>query len=381
MRVLIYAPQATSAMRHIVESLACELARHVEVVLYRPNTAGELERGAASSNLTLVQFKGSRYRALRGLAHCSPLRQYREAIRLRALRPDLIHVFNGEGYLLPALMLRMMAGVPMVVTLHDPVPHPGDLIARLTTGITQMLVYRRAASIHVFAEVFREHLAEHEVPPGRVYVTRLGSVAEVFTRHDTSRVARENAALLFGRLEYYKGIDVLVDAGLALAARGKPRRIIIAGPGRIPRKLRARILAHPEIFELHNRFVPDDEAAILLKRSSTCVLPYHQATQSCLPPIADAYCQRIIASRSGSFIEEIPRLGGVLVTPGSVEELAQALADDQESGSSPIPRPEMYAWPAIADSLLNAYRETLERFHRAPARTASRSEAHELGSA
>jgi len=212
-------------------------------------------------------------------------------------------------------------------------------------------------------------------------VTRLGSVAEVFTRHDTSQVACENAALLFGRLEYYKGMDVLVDAGLALAARGRPRRIIIAGPGRIPRKLRTRILAHPEIFELHNRFVPDDEAAILLKRSSTCVLPYHQATQSCMPPIADAYRQRIIASRSGSFIEEISRLGGVLVTPGSVEELAQALADDQEARSSPTPSPETYAWPAIAGALLNAYRETIERFHRERAKAASRSEANELESA
>jgi len=154
LRVLLYAPQATSAMRHIVELLASELARHIEVVVYRPNTAGGLERGAENPRLTLIQFEASRHRALRGLAHYNPLRQYREVIRLRALRPDLIHVFNGQEYLLPALTLRMMPDVPMMVTLHDPVLHPGDLIGRVTTGLTRMLAYRRAASMHVFRRGF-----------------------------------------------------------------------------------------------------------------------------------------------------------------------------------------------------------------------------------
>jgi len=368
-------------MRYIIELLASELAHHIEVVVYRPNTAGGLERGAENPRLTLIQFEASRYRPLRGLAHYSLRRQYCEVVRLRALRPDLIHVFNGEEYLLPALALRMMPDVPMLVTVHDPVLHPGEHVGRLTTGIMRRLLYRRAAAIHILAEVFGKVLSAHGVPRDRVYVTRLGSLAGVFTRYDTSSTRCENAALLFGQLKRYKGIDVLVEAGLALAARGKPRRIIIAGPGRIPHRLRAMILAHPEIFELHNYYLPDNEAAILLKRSSTCVLPYHQATQSCLPPIADAYGHRIIATRSGSFIEEIPRLGGMLVTPGSVEELARALEEDQESRSPPTPSPEIYAWPAIANSLVEAYAETIERFCRAPARNPPPANAEKVESA
>ncbi len=364
MKVLLYAPQATSAMRHIVESLALELARHVEVVLYRPQTAGEIEYRTGDARLRLHQFRASQCRIVRGVQHYNPVRQYRELISLRGHRPDLLHVFNGEGNLLPVLALRMMREVPMMVTVHDPVLHPGDKMGRGINAIRQTLVYRRAAAIHVFAEVFREHLVQRGVLPDRIYVTRLGGVAHVFARHDMSRIARENAALLFGRLEYYKGIDVLVGAGLALAACGKPRRIIIAGPGRLPRKLRATIVAHPEVFELHNRFISDREAAILLKRSSTCVLPYLQATQSCLPPIADAYGLRIIASRLGSFIDEVPPLGGTLVAPGSVEDLAWALAEDLRSSIPPIPHPEMYAWPPIASLLLKAYSETIKRFVR-----------------
>ena len=381
MKVLLYAPQATNAMRHIVESFACELARHIEVVLYRPNTAGGLERGVGNPRLTLVQFEASKSRMLRGLAHYNPIRQYHEVARVRSLRPDLIHVFNGDGYLLPALALRMIPAVPMMVTLHDPIPHPGDLIGSATTALARMMVVPRAAAIHVFAGVFRDHLCRHGASRERVHVTRLGDIAEVFTRHDTSSVARENAAILFGRLEHYKGIGVLVEAGLALKARGKSRRVIIAGAGHLPRAMLRKILAHPDIFELHNRFISEPEAAILLKRASTCVLPYLAATQSALPRIAQAYGQRIVASRSGAFIEEIPLLGGTLVTPGSVEELADALEDDRESGSLQTPALDLYGWPGIADAMLTAYTSTIASFHNAAAKAGRASKPNEIRAA
>ena len=48
MRVRPSTSKATSAIRHIVELLACELAPRVEVVLYRPNTAEELERAESA---------------------------------------------------------------------------------------------------------------------------------------------------------------------------------------------------------------------------------------------------------------------------------------------------------------------------------------------
>ena len=99
----------------------------MEVVVYRPSTAGKLDRGRGNPRLTLVQFEASKSRLRRGLAHYDPIRQHREVMRVRSLRPDLIHVFNGDGYIFPALALRMLPAVPMMVTLHDPIAHPGDL--------------------------------------------------------------------------------------------------------------------------------------------------------------------------------------------------------------------------------------------------------------
>ena len=161
---------------------------------------------------------------------------------------------------------------------------------------------------------------------------------------------------------------MLVEAGLALKARGRTRRIIIAGAGHLPRAIRRKILAHPEIFELHHHFISEPEAAVLLKRASTCVLPYLAATQSCLPPIAQAYGQRIVASRSGAFMEEIPLLGGTFGYAGLGGGTGRRAADDREFPSSQTSALDFYGWPGIADAILEAYTLTIASFQNALAK-------------
>ncbi|WP_279184938.1 glycosyltransferase family 4 protein, partial [Thermus thermophilus] len=127
----------------------------------------------------------------------------------------------------------------------------------------------------------------------------------------------------FGRLEAYKGIDILVKAILALEGR---RRALIAGPGQVPRILRRAMREHPSWFEVHNRYVPDEEAALFFQRASVLVLPYRQATQSSLPLIGAAFGLAVVASAVGAFVEDVPRVGGILVPPNNPQTLAQVLA-------------------------------------------------------
>ena len=127
-----------------------------------------------------------------------------------------------------------------------------------------------------------------------------GSFADRFLRHAKPGVQREeDLVLFFGRLEAYKGIDILVKAILALEGR---RRALIAGPGQVPRILRRAMREHPSWFEVHNRYVPDEEAALFFQRASVLVLPYLQATQSSLPLIGAAFGLAVVASAVGAFV-------------------------------------------------------------------------------
>ena len=76
---------------------------------------------------------------------------------------------------------------------------------------------------------------------------------------------------------------------------------------------------------LLNRFIEDEEVAVLLQRASVLVLPYLQATQSSLPLIAAAFELPVVASAVGNFPTEVSALGGVVVFPGNPHALANGI--------------------------------------------------------
>jgi glycosyltransferase involved in cell wall biosynthesis len=149
-----------------------------------------------------------------------------------------------------------------------------------------------------------------------------GSLAPRFLRYRKPGIQREPIALFFGRIEAYKGLDTLVEAGIRLNGKVK---VVIAGPGRLPWVTLRKIERHREIFELHNRFLEDWEVAELFRRTRVCVLPYRQASQSSVPLIAAAFGVPVVASAVGAFIDDVPAVGGLLVPKDDPEALASAI--------------------------------------------------------
>ena len=84
---------------------------------------------------------------------------------------------------------------------------------------------------------------------------------------------------------------------------------------------------------LRLNWVPEGEVPLLLAAADIVVLPYRSGSQSAVAPLALAAGLPVLSTRVGG-LPEVVRHGenGVLVEPGSVEELAQALAvlDDQK---------------------------------------------------
>jgi len=56
------------------------------------------------------------------------------------------------------------------------------------------------------------------------------------------------------------------------------------------------------------------------------VLPYRQVTQSSVPLIAAAFGVPVVASALGGFIDDVPRVNGLLVPPCDSRALAQGIA-------------------------------------------------------
>jgi len=97
--------------------------------------------------------------------------------------------------------------------------------------------------------------------------------------------------LFFGRIEKYKGIDTLVRT-FCNTRRGI---LCIAGKGDIQESVKIEIEKHKNIV-LINRFINDNEMIWLFENASALVLPYIEASQSGIIPIAYYYGKPVVVS-------------------------------------------------------------------------------------
>lgn len=325
-------------MGQYLEALLPPLSRYVDITLFAP----EHFQGEVPVKVVRFRTGKSRLRALMSLLNPLAARRVWEAVRAES--PDLLYVFNGEGYPWTLFFSRWAhkEGLPFVLTLHDPEPHPGNLW-ELANAFLRRIVIPKTKSVHVHAQVFVESV--RRMGAREVVMIPHGSLAERFLRHVKEGVKREkDLVLFFGRLEPYKGVETLVEAIIAL--KGK-KRVLIAGPGRMPTKLQKALREHPGWFEVHNRYILDEEAALFLQRASILVLPYRQATQSSLPLIGAAFGLPVVASAVGAFVKDVPRVGGILVSPNDPKALAEALMEAELRCSPRFP-PEL-TFQALAE--------------------------------
>lgn len=317
MRAALVALSVRGAMGQYLEALSAQLGRYCQLYLFVPrHFAAE---PIAADRIFRFATGTSRIRALLQLANLgAAIRVWKQ---VQAIRPAVVHVFNGEGYpwTLVWAFLAQKQGLPLLVTVHDPEPHPGNMWEWLNARL-RPYVLRRAASVHVHSERFVTAVKARGARD--VKVIPHGSLAPRFLRYRKPGIQREPTALFFGRIEAYKGLDTLVEAGIRLNGKVK---VVIAGPGRLPWVTLRKIERHREIFELHNRFLEDWEVAELFQRTRVCVLPYRQASQSSVPLIAAAFGVPVVASAVGAFVDDVPAVGGLLVPKDDPEALASAI--------------------------------------------------------
>jgi glycosyltransferase involved in cell wall biosynthesis len=238
------------------------------------------------------------------------------ARRIRQRSPDVIlfPVFHSWSPFLQFYLRK----VPAVVVVHDPSPHPGDL-----DWILENISLQQAARCILLSESLKPALLQRGIPSQRIDVIPLGPLADPAPRAGPARTSNPPVILFFGRLTPYKGLEVLLQAYRQMVAT-HPARLLIAGEGSLE-PYQTQLQGLPEV-EIINRWIPEQEIGAIFARADLLALPYTSATQSGVLTIAAAHQLPVVATRTGGLSEQI-RAGetGLLVAPGSVEQLRQAL--------------------------------------------------------
>ncbi|MDX2139073.1 MAG: glycosyltransferase family 4 protein [Chloroflexota bacterium] len=301
--------------------LANGLAEHAEIQLILP-AEGEAYCTALDSRVQVHILRHARIR--------QPAAQTRNMMQVyqvvRAFKPDLVHV--QQGYFWLTFLIPLLERYPLVITIHDPMPHLGDHESRKTP--TQMFHYGfwRADQLIVHGKSLRETVVnELNLDAQRVHVVphiKLGEdIGDPDATHemypDTRRV------LFFGRIWEYKGLEYLIRAEPLVSEKVPDVKIVIAGRGEDFGKYRA-MMQHPERFEVHNEFISEKLVRPLFEQASVVALPYVEATQSGVIPLAYAYARPVVTTHVGALPDVVDNYRtGILVPPRDVEALADTL--------------------------------------------------------
>lgn len=287
---------------------------------------------------------------------------------LRDFSPDIVHVQEAHVALNGWPILTLRRRVPVVLTVHDHLPHSGVFTTdSWRWSIVQWLRWK-ADRVIVHGPRMRTELAELSGAraAGRIDVIPHGILGRTGIDDDGSRY-EPATFLFFGRIETYKGLRYLLDACDALRSRGHVIRLVVAGTGADLERHRGRVAAAAWI-DLIDRYISSAEVPGLFRRAMAVVLPYTDATQSGVAAMAFAFSRPVIATGVGDVPDVvIDGRTGLLVPPRDGKALAdamerllvdRALRDSLATGAARFAR-ENLSWPRIADATCETYQRAL----------------------
>ncbi len=260
-------------------------------------------------------------------------RKFLEARRLHQLMlkhgAEVLHVQIGQTYTetLWAVQLARLAGLPVVATVHDVSLHPGDFVSTrsmkviygLMEAADQFIVHSTGLAEEFVEKFGFDRRVTNVVPHGNY---------DIYKGNDAERpdVEAESARIvLFGRMKRYKGLSVLLEAAPLVVEKVPEARFIVAGRGEELDLYQDRMEASP-YFEVHNRYIPNQEVSELFRQASLVVIPYIEASQSGPLHLAFSFGRPVVASRTGGIPEAVEDgVDGLLVEPGDARGLAEAM--------------------------------------------------------
>jgi glycosyltransferase involved in cell wall biosynthesis len=297
--------------------LASALAREeADVLLLLPDRLAAPHAHLLDGTVDFRPFHKPRFRQA-----LSQLRTARWLIaQIDRFHPDIVHLQQGHPWF--NLALPLLRRYPLVLTVHDPRLHLGDMEGRKVPQAIYDFGFRRASQLIVHGYPLRQPLIDElRIPSEIVHVIPhivLGEAPSLAIEDEAPTV------LFFGRIWEYKGLDYLIRAEPLISAAVPDARFVIAGKGEDFGRYRA-MMAHPDRFEIHNEFVSDEERAELFARASVVVLPYVEASQSGVIPLAYSASRPVVATSVGALPEAVDHgLTGFLVPPRDEGALAEA---------------------------------------------------------
>lgn len=210
--------------------------------------------------------------------------------------------------------------------LHDPKPHSGEgKIRTIILKLQNYLCCSLASKVIVASEFLKKEIIDNNIlniNEDKLHVIYLGMLDNLkFENVEINE--RKSDVLFFGRIEEYKGIEVLCEAIKKINKDNLLIKCKIIGKGDIYKYIKEEDISS---FEINNNYVDDYKLAEEIAGTKVVVFPYKNATGTQTIQVAYYYKKPVIVSNVGCFNDYVLNAEtGYIFENGNVDELANLI--------------------------------------------------------
>lgn len=280
-------------------------------------------------------------------------------IKKRLLSEDVAFVYMPMSSFWAPFVYRKLKQYVNVFTFHDVMPH--DKKKTISWRMNNYLA-KHSEHIVILSECYKEYIADiYKKEDRHIHISEIGNQA--YYGEKTEKVDDGVFHLLFyGRITDYKGIDVLGSAYKKVLNDIDNVHLLIAGSGDFEKYAEFFSGIPKDKISIINRWITDDEVCELFRNEKTItVLPYKNATQSGVIPIAMCFKSLVVSTTCSGLKEQFSDgFTGIAVNPNDTDDLYTKLLycmKNWDSSKKIISEAYEYishkTWDSIGESLIN----------------------------
>jgi starch synthase len=361
LKVLLCSLYGRSGMLQYASQLANALSKKVKVFVLLPDYS---DTTLFDKKVNLLRIKAPPNIIKTVMLTANPAHFSKIIKRMREIDPDIIHFLDNHPWYL--FLLPSFKKKKFFVTQHDVMAHSGERLRGKITLLTNKALNKKAEKIIVHGEKLKKELIA-SVPGKRILVFPMGSF-EFYLKWKKKEIKEEsNTILFFGRILHYKGLDILLKA-LKLVRKKTEFRLIIAGEGDLSPYQELMTGELSQNIEIINKYIPEAEVPEYFQKASIVVMPYREASQSGIVPVAYAFKKALICTNVGALSEAVENnKTGMLIEPENPRVLAEKivyLLKNKEKRkrlgqAGYLKMKKELDWDSIANRLLQEYKKVI----------------------
>lgn len=244
---------------------------------------------------------------------------------IKKLKPDYIYIPMISIWA-SILSFYLPKSIKIITTIHDVKLHTGEdnfFIDKINTHLI-----KKSKKVITLTNSFKKQISEiYKFPEENIFWIEHANFNYYRPKYFNNKQTISNKILFFGRINKYKGIDVLLECMQILKEKNVNLTLEIVGNGSFTDEQQAIINKLDGYIKITNKWIPDEEIYKYFLDTDLVVIPYIEASQSGVVMLSYTFAKPVIVTNVGGLPDQVTKETGRIINPNNPKELSDTIIE------------------------------------------------------